>query len=333
MRRLSLLLLVVPLALLAASCGGGGGGSSVSKDDVAVVGGEHITRSDLDRRLAQAGCSYKLQKKVFPKAGSAEYQSIQQQILASLVQRVEVTQKAPGLGATVTDKQVEDQLKQLKKQYFGNSEKRYQTELKRQCVTDPEVRTDIRANLLSDAVFKKVTAGIAVTDADAKDYYIANAPQYSQPQTREVRHILVKDKATADKLYAQLKGGADFATLAKKYSIDPGSKSQGGKLTIQRGQTVPQFDKVAFELKTGELSKPVKSQFGWHIIQALKPATPRKATPFAQVKEAIKQQLLQQKRSAALTTWLAGVKKEYASKTSYATGLAPPVETAGTTTG
>jgi len=95
---------------------------------------------------------------------------------------------------------------------------------------------------------------------------------------------------------------------------------------------VPEFDRTAFELKTGALSKPVKTQFGWHIIQALKPATPRKATPFAQVKEAIRQQLLQQKKSDALKRWLDGVKAEYASKTKYATGLAPAATTTPPTT-
>ncbi|HEY8774315.1 MAG TPA: peptidylprolyl isomerase [Gaiellaceae bacterium] len=333
MRRLFLLLLVAPLALLAASCGGGGGGgSSISKNDVAVVGGDHIARADLDRRMSEAKCSYDLQKRTFPKAGSAEYQAIQTQILQSLVQRAEIQQKAPGLGATVSDKQVEDQLKQLKKQYFGGSEKRYQAELEKQCVTDPEVRADIRSNLLSDAVYKKVTTGAKVSEADAKVYYLSHSVNYTQPQTRVVRHILVKDKQTADKLYAQLKAGADFATLAKKFSQDPGSKSQGGRLTISRGQTVPEFDRTAFELKTGALSKPVKTQFGWHIIQALKPATPRKATPFAQVKEAIRQQLLQQKKSDALKRWLDGVKAEYASKTKYATGLAPAATTTPPTT-
>ena len=69
------------------------------------------------------------------------------------------------------------------------------------------------------------------------------------------------------------------------------------------------------------------TQFGWHIIHADKPATPRQSTPFAQVKEAIRQQLLQQKRNAALQKWLDGLKKEYASKITYATGLAPPATT------
>jgi parvulin-like peptidyl-prolyl isomerase len=333
MRRLSLLLLAAPLALLAASCGGGGGGS-ISSSDAAVVGGEHIARADLDRRTQQAKCSYDLQKRTFPKAGSPEYQAIQSQILQSLVQRVELQQKAPSLGVSVTDKQVDDQLAQIKKQYFGGSEKRYQTELKRQCVTDADVRSDVRANLLSDAIYKKLTDGQTVTDAEANDYYVSHSLDYTKPQSRVVRHILVKSKQTADRLYAQLKAGADFAALAKKYSQDPGSKAQGGRLTISKGQTVPEFDKVAFELKTGELSKPVKTQFGWHIIQALEPTKPRQATPFAQVKEAIRQQLLQQKRNTVLQQWLDGVNKEYASKTRYAAGLAPAsTTTAPTTTG
>ena len=332
MRRLSILV-VAPLALLAAACGGGGGGGGdIGKSDAAVVGDEHITREALDRRLGQAKCSYDLQKRPFPKAGSQEYVAIQQQILQSLVQRAELAQKAPGLGVEVTDAEVEKQLKQIKKQYFGGSEKRYQAELKKQCVTDAEVRADVRSNVLSDEIYKKVTADAKVTDADVKAYYDSNKSVYTQPETRAVRHILVKKKPLADRLYSQLKGGADFATLAKKYSEDPGSKSQGGQLTISRGQTVPEFDKEAFSLKTGELSKPVKTQFGWHIIRAEKDATKSKTTPFPQVKAAIKQQLIQQKRSESLQKWLDGVKKEFESKISYATGLAPPATTSATTT-
>lgn len=342
MRRLFLVFLALPLALLASACGGGGGGSSVDSGDAAVVNGEHITRDQLDTRVHEAKCSYDLQKRTFPKAGSQEYQAIQSQILASLVQRVQLAQKAPSLGVTVTDQAVEKQLADLKKQYFGGDEKKYLAELKRQCVTDAEVRTDLRANILSNDVFKKVTASAKVTDAEVKEYYDTHSEVYTTPQTRVVRHILVaaKDKALADKLYAQLKGESgqqlvtDFADLAKKNSIDPGSKSQGGQLTITRGQTVPEFDRTAFELKTGELSKPVKTQFGWHIIYAEKPASPRQSTPFKQVKESIRQQLLQQKRNDSLQKWLDGLKKEYDGKISYAAGLAPPeTSTSSTTTG
>jgi foldase protein PrsA len=345
MRRLSLvILLAASLALLAAACGGGGGSSSgggnVGSGDAAVVNGEHISQSTLDTRLHEAKCSYDLQKRAFPKAGSAEYQAIQSQILQSLVQRIELAQKAPSLKVTVTDKQVEDQLKQLKKQYFGGDEKKYLAELKRQCATDALVREDLRANLLSNAIFKKVTAAATVSAADARAYYDTHRQVYTTPQTRVVRHILVKDKALAEKLYNQIKGetgnklATDFGALAKKYSIDPGSKAQGGQLNITKGQTVPEFDRTAFELRTGQIAAPIHTQFGWHIIWAEKPAKPRQSTPFAQVKEAIRQQLLQQKRNDALQKWLNTLKAEYAKQVSYANGLAPaPTSTAATTTG
>src|SRR5581483_5431322 len=153
----------------------------------------------------EAKCSYDLQKRTFPKAGSQEYVDIQKQILASLVQRIELQQKAPSLQVTVTDKQVEDQLKSLKKQYFSGDEKKYQAELKRQCVTDAEVRDDLRANLLSNAIFKKVTASATVSAADVQSYYDTHRQVYTTPQTRVVRHILVKDKALADRIYNQVK--------------------------------------------------------------------------------------------------------------------------------
>jgi foldase protein PrsA len=348
MRRL-FLLLIVPLALLAAACGGGGGSSSgsVAKEDAAVVDGTPITRAQLDRRLFQARCSYDAQKRAasksksakpppaFPKAGSQEYQVLQSQYLQLLVQQTELAKEAPKLGVSVSAKQVDDRLTQLKKQYFGGSEKRYRANLKTTCFTDGEARNDIRAQLVSEGIYKKLTGKVKVSDGETEAYYATHRQVYTEPQTRVVRHILVKSKSLADKLYAQVKHGGNFAALAKKYSVDPGSKSQGGRLTISKGQTVPEFDQIAFALRTGEISKPVHSQFGWHIIQALKPTTPRQSTPFAKVKETIRQQLLQQKRTAATNSWVEGVKQRYTTKITYATGLAPATTTAAspTTTG
>ncbi len=336
MRRLPLLLLA-PLALLAASCGGGGGssggGGSLSKGDVAVVDGTHISRAQLDGLMAQAKCGYEARKAAFPKPGTDQYQTLQAQALQFLVRETEFTQQAPKVGASVSDKQVEARLKQIKKTYFGNDEKKYRANLKKSCTTDADYKNQLRAQLLSEAIYSKLTKRVTVSDADVRSYYIEHAPAYSQPQTRVVRHILVKTKALADRLYAQLKHGADFAALAKKYSTDPGSKAQGGKLTIQKGQTVHEFDVTAFALKTGQISKPVHTQYGWHIIQALKNTTPRKSTPYAQVKQSIRQQLLQQEKGSAAQTWLQGVEKDYASKITYATGFAPPTTTSATTTG
>ena len=103
-----------------------------------------------------------------------------------------------------------------------------------------------------------------------------------------MRHILVKTKAEADAIHSQLQSGGDFAAIAKEKSLDPGSKDQGGKLTVTRGQTVAAFDKAAFALKTDELSQPVKTEFGYHLIQPLADVKAGSVTPFSQVKSQIK---------------------------------------------
>ena len=113
---------------------------------------------------------------------------------------------------------------------------------------EPQVREDVRASVVQNKLYTKVTADVTVEDSDIDDYYKKNKEQYVQPESRDVRHILVKKKALADDLYQQLKSGANFAALAKKYSQDPGSKASGGKLTISKGRQVPEFDKAAFAL-------------------------------------------------------------------------------------
>jgi parvulin-like peptidyl-prolyl isomerase len=339
-----LLLLVLGLALFAAACGGGGGGG-LPAGVVAEVIDRPITKEQLDTLLKQAETSYKRQKRKFPPAGSDEYRTLQTQALQFLVRRVQYDIEAAKLKVAITKKQIDARLKQIKKQFFGGSEKRYKEELKKNGLTEEQVREDIRAQLVSEGIYNKVTKSVKVTDDEAKDFYLKNPQQYSQPQSRDVRHILFKptQKKLAQQVYRQLCGanvpclkqeaGADFAALAKKYSQDPGSKSQGGKLTISKGQTVPEFDKVSFELKNGETSQPVKTQYGYHIIQALSIVHPRKSTPFSKVKEAIKTQLLSQKRTDAITKWQKNLETEYKDKIKYAKGYEPPDTTATTTVG
>ena len=305
--------LLIPFALvvaLGAGCGGGGS-ADVSDDDVAVVGSRHIDKSQFDALMAQAERSFKSQGRKFPKQGTPDYATIKTQAVTLLVQQAEREDKAADMGVELSDEDVDKRLAQIKKQYFGGSEKKYKAQLKKQGLNDEQVRRDIRAQLISERIFKKVTGDVKVTDDQIHDYYIQHPQLYAQPQSRDVRHILVKNKALADKIYAQLKGGGDFAKLAKKYSQDPGSKSQGGKLTVSKGQTVPPFDKRAFELKTDELSQPVKTQYGWHIIQAVTAVKPRTTTPENKVKESIRQQLAQQKKNAAMTDWVNDLTKDF----------------------
>jgi parvulin-like peptidyl-prolyl isomerase len=328
--RLPILTLAVAAALLAAGCGGDN--ASLGGGDVAVVGSTHITKTQFDALMSQAKNSFKSQGRPFPKAGTQDFQTLKNQAVTLLVQQAEREEKAKDLGIEIDDKKIDARLKQIKKQYFQGSEKKYLAQLKKQGLTDEQVRRDIKAQLISEEVFKKVTKDVKVSDADVHDYYIQHPQLYAQPQSRDVRHILVKTKKLADSIYAQLKAGGDFAALAKKYSQDPGSKATGGKLTVSRGQTVPPFDAKAFTLKVNEISQPVKTQYGWHVIQALGPVKPAKTTPEKQVSASIKQQLIQTKKNEEMTNWVNSLEKDFKGKVSYATGYTPPATATGTTT-
>jgi parvulin-like peptidyl-prolyl isomerase len=327
----SLALAAVALAAVTLVAAGCGDSDEVPADAVAIVDGTTITRSSLDGLLSRAKKSYTAQKRAFPKAGTSEYQSLQTQAVAYLVQREEYAREADKLGIDVTDQQVAKKVDEVKKQYFGGSQAKFDKGLADQGYTKATLEEDIRSQLLTEGIYKKVTTDAKVTDADVKSYYEKNRANYTVPESRSVRHILVKSKADADRIRTELVNGGDFAALAKANSIDPGSKDAGGKLTVSKGQTVAPFDKAAFSLDTNELSQPIKTQFGYHLIQPLAAVKAGSVTPFAQVKDQIKTQLESETKNTAVNKWVADVEKEYKDKVQYAAGFEPP--DTSTTTG
>jgi parvulin-like peptidyl-prolyl isomerase len=332
MRRLVLFGFAV-LALLVAGCGGTTT-ASLGSDDVAVVGDQQVSKDQFQQLMARAQKSYDQQKRPFPKAGSTEYEQLKGQAITFLVQQAEVDSQAKKLGVDISDDKIDKEIARYKKQFYGGSDARYEKAVKQQGLTDQQARDAIREQLVSQALFKKLTTEVKVSDADIKQYYDTHKTQYVQPESREVRHILVTKKALADSLYQQLKGGANFAKLAKQYSKDPGSAAKGGKLTVSKGQTVPQFDKTAFSLKTGQLSQPVHTQYGYHIIQALTAVKAASTTSLAQVRASIRQQLEQQKKNDKITKWLEDTKKSYCGgKIKYQVGYQPNPDPCATLTG
>src|SRR4029077_9283050 len=115
-----------------------------------------------------------------------EFKALQDQAVQYLIQRAEFEQKAKDLGITVTSQQTDARLKQVKKQYFGGSETKYRAQLKAQGLTEQQVRDDIKAQLISEGIFKKVTANATVSDKDVQAYYNSHKSQYGQPESRDV---------------------------------------------------------------------------------------------------------------------------------------------------
>ncbi len=211
MRRLFLLpFLALALAAAVAGCGGGGT-AALGTDDVAVVSSQTITKDDFQSLMGRAKKSYQSQKRAFPKAGTSDYESLKGQAISFLVQRAEYADKAEEMGIEITDAKIDQRIARLKKQYYGGKDKKYRDALAQQGLTEEQAREEIRAQLISEELFKQVTDDVKVDDKAVRDYFDSHKSQYGQAESRDVRHILVPSKALADRLYTQIKGGADFA--------------------------------------------------------------------------------------------------------------------------
>jgi foldase protein PrsA len=334
-RNSSLLLLALIAALALAACGGGGTSSADVPDGaVAVVGDKTVTKEEFDKLIEQQKKSAEAQKQDFPEPGTAEYEALKATVVKGLVEQKEWELEGEAMGVEVTDQEIETELDKLKQQYFQGDEQKYSAELAKQGLTDEDVRNELRTRILTNKIFEAVTKKVTVTDADIQAYYDKNPTQYQQPASREVRHILVKTEALAQKLHDQIQGGADFAKLAKKYTQDQASKADGGKFTAFKGRTVEPFDEFVFSAKTGDLSDPIKTEFGWHIIEALSAIKPATTTPLDQAKDSIKTTVLQTKQNAAMKAWIAALPAKYADEVAYAPGYAPasPTDPSGGTT-
>jgi foldase protein PrsA len=339
-----LLPLSIALVVLLAACGGGGdsgSGGSVPPGSVAQVGSTPITRTTFNTLMAIGLAGFKARGQKPPKVGTPTYTQLKDQAVTFLVQENELQQEAQKLGVSVTQKDIDNQIDELTKTRFQGSKQKLDAALKQNQITlDQFEQYDVRPSLLSQKLQAKVTSDVKVSDAAAQKYYNENKASFGAPAetTRSVRHILVKNKKLADQLEQKLNSGASFASLARKYSKDPGTAAQGGKYAAVKGKEVPAYDAVAFTLKTGKTSAPVNAtskangSFGWFIIQPLGPVkkTAAKTQPFSQVKAEIQENLAGQQKQVAWQNWLQKLAKDFKGKVSYQTGYAPVTTTTPT---
>jgi foldase protein PrsA len=184
----------------------------------------------------------------------------------------------------VSEKEVNQRLGEIKEQV--GDEEAYTMFLQKQGFNnEEELKDHIEQSLY---FFKAITEGVKVSDKQIKDYYEQHKDQYTEVRTS---HILLDDESTAKEIEKELKKGTDFAELAKKQSTDQVSAAEGGDLGYLSGRSQemdPTFLAAALKLKKGEVSEPVKTVFGYHIIKV----TDIKETPFSDAKDQIKQALM-----------------------------------------
>jgi parvulin-like peptidyl-prolyl isomerase len=316
--------------LVAAGCGDDS--ASLPPGTVARVGDADISQKQLDAAIAENTAAAQAQGQSVPKAGESGYDQFRAQVLQNLIREkiVDFEARACGRPCAVTPAEIAARKKQIIAQNFGGKQSAFDTFVKQRKYSAARVSQLVRSDVINTKLLDHVTRGVRFTAADAKTYYDQNKSQFTTPAGRDVKHILVATKAEADMIRAQVTP-ANFAELAKRYSTDTGTKNDGGELgSLQKGQFVKPFETAALKLKDGEISQPVKTQFGWHIIYVT--ITPAHTTTFAQAKAQIISSQLAQKRQDAYNAWGQKVLAKWDKRTVYASKDLVPTTASATAT-
>lgn len=271
---------------------------------VAVVNKEKISTQEFNELFLQIVTLQESQGQSVP---ASQTEALRAQLLNQMINGKLVLQAAKEARIKVTRAELDKAYQQYVKQY--QNEKDFQAALKARNLTARDFRERLANQKMVEKMVDKIQKDAKVTDAQVAQAY----------EEVKARHILFKvdkpeqdaaAKAKAEETVKKLRAGADFATLAKQLSDDPGSKDKGGDLGFfKRGQMVPEFEKAAFALKVGEISEPVKSAYGYHIIQVTE-RKEAKGPDFDKAKAGLRKQLAEQAGQKAFNDWFTALRKK-----------------------
>jgi foldase protein PrsA len=252
-----------------------------------------------------------------------QYDQLKGQVMQFLIQAQWVQQEADAKGIKVSDAEVRRSFEDQKKTAFGKgSEKNYQRFLKRSGMSEQDILFRVKLDTLQQKLTQKVTEDkTKVSDSDVSDYYNKNKKRFAQPERRNLDVVLTKTRSKAVQAQQAVRSGQSWKTVAKQYSIDQASKTQGGKLPdVTRGQQEKAFDKAIFGAKKGKLEGPVKTQFGWYVFEVTK-ITPASQQSLDQSRDTIRNLLRSQRQQKALDDWIKDFRSRYKDKTTCADGF------------
>jgi foldase protein PrsA len=249
-----------------------------------------------------------------------EYTGLRDQTLQFLISSQWLTQEAAKRKVTASDKEVQTTFQQQKKQSFpkdADYQKFLQTSGQSETDLLYRVKLSVLTNKLQQSIVK--TKG-TVTDTAIQTYYDKNKQRFAQPETRDLEVVLAAKKPKAQAALKAIKAGTKWAKVAKKYSSDDASKSQGGKLPgVTKGQQEKTFDAAIFSAQKGKVLGPIKTQFGFYVFRVTK-ITPAKQQTLVQVKTTIKNLLQSQGQQKALNDFVKDFQKRYKDMTNCAKG-------------
>ena len=311
MKRKVFLILVLGLAIMLAGCN-----SAKTAKTIAEVNGEKITQADFDELYAVLKADYEFKQMVtLDKTKDKEIlKDLESKTFENLVLQKLIRQEASKQGIKLDKKEVDATIKDIKDSKNEESKDGYKKFLDETKFSEAGLKEYLETQQLNNKLSEKVTADVTVNETDVRKYYDENKDQFRNPGGIQISHILVakEDLAQAEQIITKLNQDADFAALAKEYSIDPGSKNNGGDLGTPvnaSSNLVPEFLKAALALEPGQYTqKPVESEFGYHIIKA-GARTEAGIMPFDQVKAELLNELENQEKYQYYNDYLEKVKK------------------------
>ncbi|MGG4491141.1 peptidylprolyl isomerase [Metabacillus idriensis] len=257
----------------------------VTEKPVASVNGEKISKDELYSLLIDQGGT---------------------QLVDYLITEEIIEQESDKQDISISDDAVEEEYQRVIASYGG--EEAFTQQLETSGGTAKDVKKDLETNL---KIEKLLEPEIKISEDEMKTYFEENKESFAEPEQVKASHILVEDEAKAKEVKEKLDEGEDFKELANEYSTDTSNSENGGDLGyFAKGEMIAEFEETAFAMKKGEISDPVKTEFGYHIIKFEDKKAAADAV-FDDKKEEIKEALFDQKMQTAYTAWLQEKKEEY----------------------
>jgi len=337
MKKFVVVLFVLAMALSAGVVAGCGG--DMSGDAVAKVGDVEISQDVFNQRLEEFGAQYGYSEET---TDAETWGLFKLDVLEYVVLYEMASQKAEDYDVSVTDEDVQTEIDTIIESYYSGDEEAFNEDLASADMTLDQLKANYKESMLMQKVYEKITGDVPEPTAEEiAAYYEENKDGYFLEETRTARHILIapggeetndttsttvagestttteltdaewnKALEIAENVRQLLKDGGDWTELAAEYSDDSGTADSGGELgAVEKGDMVKEFEDSVFSLALNDISEPIKTVFGYHVIQVTEIEEGRQQT-LEEVSEDIKSTLLSKKQSEAWEAWIEATKTE-----------------------
>jgi len=273
--------------------------SKVAPDKTVVtVNGEPISLEEFDTE-------FRLMEIYYSAVSEGDMQAIKRRLFEQVINRRLLLQEARRIGLTMT----RDEADQIFRDAQKDGSEDLPSILRAHGVSEQAWRRKIlQERLVSKLVDQEVNRKVQITSAEVEDYYWSHLTRFWKPAAVRARHLIVQRKGDLQKVLAGLKRGEDFAKLASTFSVDL-ERSDGGDWGYMETDRIPTaYLRVLLTLSPGEVSKPLKDEFGYHLFQLIGWKS-RRMQPFPEVKDAIHDSLLKEEQDLRFDQWMADLKK------------------------